>query len=111
MFYASKQREGDGYIKMKHLIIEVAEVNGRCVAGYQVGDKFEINKNVSIDGHKICYFAISSLMPAILALQMGNEPSQIGLSKEKNVAYMQCSDPGEPLTKGGTVIFKIKEKF
>jgi uncharacterized repeat protein (TIGR04076 family) len=96
---------------MKHLIVEVIEKRGKCAAGYEVGDRFEINKNVSIDGEKICYFAVSSLMPCFLALQMGNEPSGIGLSKENGIAYMQCSDPGEPFTPGGTIIFSIKDKF
>lgn len=96
---------------MKHLSIEVVEVRGRCVAGYNVGDEFEINQNVCVYGDKICYFAVSSLMPAILALQLGNNPKDIGLSKENNMAFMQCSDPGEPLTPGGTVVFKISYKF
>lgn len=96
---------------MKHLIVEVIEKKGRCAAGYEIGDKFEINKNVSIDGNKICYFAISSLMPCFIALQMGSRPKEIGLSKEEEVSYMQCSDPGEPFTPGGTVIFKIQGKF
>lgn len=96
---------------MKHLVIEVIEVKGKCIAGYNTGDKFEINQNVCVDGEKVCYFALSSLMPAILALQLGNDPKDIGLSKENTIAYMQCSDPGEPLTPGGTAVFKISYKF
>jgi len=96
---------------MKHLIVEVVEVRGRCVANYNVGDKFKINQNVCVEGDKICYFALSSLMPAILALQLGSEPKEIGLSKEKGISYMQCSDPGEPFTPGATVVFKINYKF
>jgi len=96
---------------MKHLIVEVIQVKGKCVAGYNTGDKFEINKNVCLDGQKICYFAISSLMPAILALQLGNNPKDMGLSNEDNIAYMQCSDIGYPYTPGGSVIFKISPKF
>ena len=96
---------------MKHLIVEVVEVKGRCAAGYNVGDKFEVNQNVSLDGDKICYFAVSSLMPALLALQLGNNPKSIGLSRDEGAAYMQCSDIGHPYTPGGTVIFKIYNKF
>ena len=96
---------------MKHLIVEIVEVRGRCIAGYKIGDKFEINQNVCLEGEKLCYFAISSLMPAILALQLGNKPRDIGLSKEEGTAYMQCSDPGSPLTPGGMVVFRIKDKF
>ncbi|GEM_PF-5498513 len=36
----------------------------------------------------------------------GVDPIELGLSKEKDVAYIQCVDPGEPYTEGGTVIFK-----
>ncbi|MGM0366208.1 MAG: hypothetical protein ACQEP5_06680 [Actinomycetota bacterium] len=50
-------------------------------------------------------------MPALLALQQGSEPKDIGLSNEDGVAYLQYSDPGEPYTPGGTVIFKIRDKF
>jgi hypothetical protein len=28
------------------------------------------------------------------------------ISKEKDIAYIQCVDSGEPYTGGGTVIFK-----
>ncbi len=96
---------------MKHLIVEVVEIKGRCVAGYKVGDRFEINQNVSVDGDKICYLALSSLMPALLALQLGNNPKEIGFSSEDRIAYLQCSDPGPPFTPGGTVVFKIEDKF
>jgi hypothetical protein len=30
---------------------------------------------------------------------------KLGLSKNKEHAYMQCVDPGEPYTGGGAVIF------
>lgn len=96
---------------MKHLIVEVIQVKGKCAAGYNVGDKFEVNKSVCIDGSKICYFAVSSIMPVLLALQLGNNPKDIGLSNEDGVAYMQCSDIGYPFTPGGSVIFKISSKF
>jgi hypothetical protein len=34
----------------------------------------------------------------------------LGLTKpeDKDHAYIQCVDPGEPYTHGGTVIFKIR---
>jgi len=96
---------------MKHLIVEVVDVKGRCVAGYRIGDKFEINRNVCIEGEKLCYFAISSIMPTIFAMQCCVKPKEVGLSNEAEIAFMQCSDPGEPLTPGGTVTFKIRSKF
>jgi len=94
---------------VKDLIIEVVKVEGNCVAGYKPGDKMLIS-GVNVDvkkTDKVCYWALSSLIPALFSLQTGLEPSEIGLSKEKNIAYMSCSDIGEPYTSGGRVIFKI----
>jgi len=37
-------------------------------------------------------------------------PVKLGLTtpKDGEHAYMQCVDPGEPYTEGGTVIFEIR---
>jgi len=45
-----------------------------------------------------------------VALDEGADPVRLGLSKpeDREHAYIQCVDPGEPYTDGGTVIFKIK---
>ena len=45
-------------------------------------------------------------MHYVVALRDGADPRKLGLSKEKDVAYIQCVDPGEPYTEGGAVIFK-----
>jgi len=47
----------------------------------------------------ICIHALAPLLHYAV-------PRKLGLSKEKDVAYIQCVDPGEPYTEGGTVIFK-----
>lgn len=47
-----------------------------------------------------------AFMPLILYLKEGADPIKLGLSKDKEYAYMQCVDPGEPYTEGGTVIFE-----
>ena len=93
---------------VKKLIVEVIDVKEKCDAMLKVGDKWTITEDFCIEGKKVCYFAVSSLMPVLFALQTGTEPKEMGLSKEDGVAYMQCSDPGPPLTPGGTVTFKIK---
>jgi hypothetical protein len=46
------------------------------------------------------------LLHYVVALRDGADPRKLGLSKEKDVADIQCVDPGEPYTEGGTVIFK-----
>jgi len=39
------------------------------------------------------------------------DPGKLGLTKPgKSDAYIQCLDPGEPYTSGGTVTFKISIK-
>jgi len=45
-----------------------------------------------------------------VALDEGADPVRLGLSKpeDREHAYIQCVDPGEPYTEGGTVVFKVK---
>lgn len=93
------------------LEIEVFDVRGSCPV-HKVGDR------ITIDGPKIvlektdalCVHALSTLLHYVVALDNGVDPVKLGLttSKEKGVAYLQCLDPGEPFTDGGTVIFRCK---
>ena len=92
------------------LEITVAEVRGYCPV-YKVGDKIVVD-DPEIDLEKtdaLCTHALSSLLHYILALEGGVDPVSLGLSKpgDREHAYVQCVDPGEPYTNGGTVIFKI----
>jgi hypothetical protein len=32
------------------------------------------------------------------------------VGKEKNLGYVQCPDPGEPYTCGGTVLFELRRE-
>ena len=56
---------------------------------------------------KICIHALSSLLHYIIALREGVDLVKLGLVKEGKKVYIQCVDPGEPYTNGGTVIFEI----
>ena len=89
------------------LIIEVAEIRGKCPV-YKKGDKIVINdpEIVLEKTDAICIHALAPLLHYVVALRNGIAPRRLGLSKEKDVAYIQCVDPGEPYTEGGTVIFK-----
>ena len=92
---------------MSKLIIEVSEIRGKCPV-YKKGDKIVID-GPEIDLEKtdaICIHALAPLLHYVVALRDRVDPRKLGLSKEKDVAYIQCVDPGEPYTKGGTVIFK-----
>jgi len=81
---------------------------------HKVGDKMVIDgpRIVLEETDAVCVHALSSLLHYVIALDEGVDPRKLGLSKEKSQAYIQCVDPGEPYTSGGTVIFKcckIKE--
>jgi len=95
------------------LEIEVCEIRGYCPV-YKVGDKAVVDgpKIVLEKTDAVCIHALSSLLHYVIALDEGADPRKLGLSKQKENAYIQCVDPGEPYTSGGTVIFKccrIKE--
>ena len=49
-------------------------------------------------------------MLEIVVHEDGGDPVKLGFSKpeDKKHAYIQCVDPGEPYTEGGTVIFKCR---
>jgi len=50
---------------------------------------------------------LSTLLHYVVALEEGTDTVKLGLTKpeEKEYAYMQCIDPGEAYTLGGTVVF------
>jgi len=56
----------------------------------------------------VCVHALSSLLHYIIALDENVDPRKLGLSKERKSAYIQCVDPGQPYTSGGTVVFKCR---
>lgn len=115
--------------KRVNLIIEVKEIRGNCPV-YKVGDKIVINQGYRLDLKKsktensvICTHSLSSFLPYLTALSSQINPQDLGLSKccrkpavaggkdKKSFGYVQCLDPGEPYTPGGTVIFEIKTTF
>ncbi|PIV70448.1 MAG: TIGR04076 family protein [Euryarchaeota archaeon CG01_land_8_20_14_3_00_38_12] len=91
------------------LVISVKKIKGRCPV-YKVGDKMVIDgpgfdlKNTD----KICIHALPSILHYAVALREGADPRKLGLSFNKDKAYVQCPDPGKPYTDGGTVVFEIK---
>ena len=58
----------------------------------------------------VCVHALSSLLHYVLAFEEGADPIKLGLSKQedRDHAYIQCLNPGEPYTHGGTVIFRCR---
>jgi uncharacterized repeat protein (TIGR04076 family) len=91
--------------------VEVIEVRGHCVAGYKIGDKFTIEgfyidptKNMT----KICIHALTSMISLLSPFLHGVSAGVLGIGKEDDEGYLQCPDPGNPYTCGGTVVFKVK---
>lgn len=89
------------------LEIKVCEIRGKCPV-YKVGDKMVIDDpKILLDKtDALCVHALSTLLHYVVALEEGADPVKLGLSKDKEHAYMQCVDPGKPYTEGGTVIFE-----
>jgi len=93
------------------LEIMVHEIRGRCPV-HKVGDKILIDgPNLILEKtDAICIHALSTLLHYVVALDRGVDPVDLGLTKpeDREHAYIQCVDPGEPYTSGGTVIFKCR---
>jgi len=93
----------------KMLEIEVCEIKGKCPV-HKVGDKIVIDdpKILLRETDALCTHALSSLLHYVIALEEGVDSVKLGLSKPEDMehAYIQCVDPGEPYTHGGTVIFR-----
>jgi uncharacterized repeat protein (TIGR04076 family) len=94
------------------LDIRVHEVKGFCPV-YEEGDRIVI-EDPEIDLEEtdaLCTHALDTILHYSTALENEVSPVKLGLSKEdEDVAYMQCVDPGEPYTEGGTVIFRCEIK-
>lgn len=94
------------------LEIEICEVRGYCPV-YKVGDIIVVDDPVIVlnKTDALCTHALSSLLYYVLVLEREADPVELGLSKpeDREHAYIQCVDPGEPYTHGGMVIFKIRK--
>jgi len=92
------------------LEIEVCEIKGKCPV-YKVRDRMVIDapKIVLEKTDAVCVHALSSLLHYVVALDEGVDPRKLGLSKNGENAYIQCVDPGQPYTDGGTVVFRCQK--
>jgi uncharacterized repeat protein (TIGR04076 family) len=92
------------------LAITVHEIKGNCPV-HKIGDKIIIeNPEIKIEGtDALCTHALPSILHYALILEHDWRPVKLGLTKkdDSDNAYLQCLDPGEPYTEGGTVTFKI----
>jgi uncharacterized repeat protein (TIGR04076 family) len=94
------------------LEIEVIEIRGKCPV-HKVGDKMLIEgpKIVLDKTDSLCTHALSTLLHYVVALDEGADPAKLGLTKPDDCksAYMQCVDPWQPYTDGGTVVFRCRK--
>ena len=93
--------------------VEVIEVKGCCATGYKVGDKFVIEGfyiDPMRDAVKICIHAFTSMTSLLSPFLHGVSARVLGIGDKDDEGYLQCPDPGEPYTCGGTVIFKVKRR-
>jgi len=98
--------------KIQRLVITVKEIKGKCPV-HKVGDKIivEAPEIVTAETDALCVHALGSILSMIIPLARNVSFKDLGLAhKEGNVGYVQCLDPGEPYTAGGTVIFEIRRE-
>lgn len=98
--------------RVYRLVVTVKEVRGRCPV-FKVGNKLVIEspKIVPEKTDALCVHALGSMLSMIVALSHGVSFKELGLAVEEgDVGYVQCLDPGPPLTLGGTVLFEIRRE-
>lgn len=90
----------------------VKEVKGYCAAGYKPGDKFIIERFyiLPLQEVKICLHALNSMLTFIIPLSKGISAKSLGIGDRDDIGYVQCPDPSDPYTEGGTVIFELKRE-
>ncbi|MEM1540775.1 MAG: TIGR04076 family protein [Candidatus Bathyarchaeia archaeon] len=94
------------------LTITVKEIRGNCPV-FKLGDKIVVESpKILVDKtDNLCIHALGCMLSMLVPLSRGISFKSLGLAKEEDeVGYMQCLDPGEPYTGGGTVIFEIKRE-
>ena len=96
--------------KVHDLIVEVRSIRGNCPV-HKEGDRIVFRRGYRLDMTEtdaLCTHAMGCLIPFLSPLSRGTDPASLGLAKKGKVAFVQCPDPGEPYTRGGTVTFAIR---
>jgi hypothetical protein len=50
------------------------------------------------------------MLTLLMPFLKGMPARELGMGKEENIGYVQCPDPGEPYTCGGTVLFELRRE-
>jgi len=99
--------------KVKRLVITVKEIRGKCPV-HKIGDRIVLKapEIVTAETSALCVHALGSMLSVLIPLARGVSFKDLGLARKKgNLGYVQCLDPGQPYTPGGTVIFEIKREL
>ena len=64
----------------------------------------------SDESNDLCIHAFAAMSTLLSAFLHGTSAKELGIGVEPDVGYVQCPDPGQPCTKGGTVIFELKRE-
>jgi len=93
------------------VIAKVERINGYFPI-YQVGDKvvFEDFYLCSRESANICLHALASMTSLLSPFLHGYSAVQLGIGRKEDTGYVQCPDPGQPHTQGGTVIFELSKE-
>ncbi len=85
-------------------------IKGFCPL-YSVGDKV-VFKQFYIDtaeSSNVCIHALSAMLTLLSPFLHGLNAKDLGIGNQ-DIGFVQCPDPGEPYTCGGTVIFELRRK-
>jgi uncharacterized repeat protein (TIGR04076 family) len=89
----------------------VSEVRGRCALGYRPGECFTVEGfYISEVGRGVCIHALASMLTLLAPFLKGVSARTLGIGRVDDVGYVQCPDPGEPYTCGGTVVFELRRR-
>ena len=90
--------------------VVVKEVRGRCAAYYKPGDSFMVREFYILENQKarICLHALSSMLTLLMPFLKGVSAKALGIGSTDDIGYVQCPDPGEPYTCGGSVMFELR---
>jgi uncharacterized repeat protein (TIGR04076 family) len=94
------------------VVITVDRLDGVCPLykpGQKVGELFWWYFDGDATTH-LCSHAVASMLTAIIPFSRGVSAVEMGFGKEDDVAFVQCPDPGEPYTCGGTVVFRLERE-
>ncbi|MGQ4871301.1 MAG: TIGR04076 family protein [Candidatus Thorarchaeota archaeon] len=96
---------------MTRIRIRVHDIRGSCPV-FKVGDEIVIDgaELVMSETNAYCVWAAASFTPYLHAIRAGVPPNVVGLATHGSDYYVQCLDPGPPLTPGGTVVFKMSRE-